>query len=92
MKKTTINRTLWVSGLLTGVLIGAYLYKNQEELKPQQKKLKKLIDELKNTASDFGSKMLKAGQEQLAAAKNVSQETIEDTKTVAKNAAETIKN
>jgi uncharacterized membrane-anchored protein YhcB (DUF1043 family) len=102
MKKENVNRTLWISGLLTGVLVGAYLYRNQEEFKPQQKKLKGLVDELKKTASEFGSKVLKAGQEQLEATKKASQESIEATKkaaldsieatkAAAKNAAESVK-
>lgn len=91
MKKENVNRTLWVSGLLVGVLVGAYIYKNQDQLKPQQKKLKSLVDELKKTASDFGSKVLKAGQEQLEATKKAGQESIEATKAAALSAADSIK-
>jgi hypothetical protein len=36
MKKEYLNRTLWMSGLITGVFIGAY--RNQKQFVPHQKK------------------------------------------------------
>jgi SepF-like predicted cell division protein (DUF552 family) len=65
MTKLDLNRTLWISGLLTGSLLIAYLCISREELKPQQKKMRRVIDELEKTASEFGSKVLKAYQDQL---------------------------
>jgi uncharacterized membrane-anchored protein YhcB (DUF1043 family) len=80
MKKEYLNRTLWISGLITGVFIGAYLYRNQKHLAPQQKKIKSLIDDLKKTASELSSQALKVGQEQLEASKALAKQTIESVK------------
>jgi gas vesicle protein len=92
MKKENVNRTLWISGLLTGALVGIYLYQNKDQYKPQQKKLKGLVDDLKKTANEFGSKILQIGQEQLEATKRVGQNSFEATKEAAKNTTEAAKN
>jgi hypothetical protein len=65
MTKSDLNRTLWISGLLTGSLILIYSCTSREQLKPQQKKMRAVIDELEKTANEFFSKMLKAYQDQL---------------------------
>jgi uncharacterized membrane-anchored protein YhcB (DUF1043 family) len=80
MKKQYINRTLWVTGLITGVIIGAYLYRNQKEFAPQQKKMKSLILDLKKTASELSSQALKVGQEQLEASKALAKHAVESVK------------
>ncbi|MDG1278663.1 MAG: hypothetical protein P8O16_15380 [Algoriphagus sp.] len=80
MKKGNINLTLWMSGLLAGVLVGAYFYRNQEQFAPQQKKLKGVIADLKKTAGDLGNKALKASQEQLKASKDVAKKAVDSVK------------
>jgi hypothetical protein len=90
MTKLDLNRTLWISGLLTGSLILVYLYTSQEQLKPQQKKMRAVIDELEKTANEFCSKMLKAYQDQLETTRNTSHDGIKKTVTV-KEATESAK-
>lgn len=80
MKKENINLTLWMSGLLAGVLVGAYFYRNQEQFAPQQKKLNSVIADLKKTAGELGNKALKASQEQLKASKDVAKKAVESVK------------
>jgi hypothetical protein len=89
MTKLDLNRTLWISGLLTGSLLIAYLCISREELKPQQKKMRRVIDELEKTASEFGSKVLKAYQDQLTT-RNASHDGNKKTVTV-KEATESVK-
>jgi SepF-like predicted cell division protein (DUF552 family) len=90
MTKLDLNRTLWISGLLTGSLLIAYLCISREELKPQQKKMRRVIDELEKTASEFGSKVLKAYQDQLETTRNASHDGIKKAVTV-KEATESVK-
>jgi|AntRauMFilla1563_2_1112583.scaffolds.fasta_scaffold00853_3 hypothetical protein len=59
------SRTIWVSGLLAGVAIGAYFYNNQDKLEPQQKKLKKLVADLQSVAIEIKDKLVASGQEGL---------------------------
>jgi uncharacterized membrane-anchored protein YhcB (DUF1043 family) len=80
MKKENLNITLWVSGLLTGVFIGAYFYRNQEQFAPQQKKIKSVVADLKKTALELGNKALKAGQEQLEVSKEAASKALEQVK------------
>ena len=50
------NKTVWISGLLAGVALGVYLYKNQDQIEPQQKKIKKLLGDLQSVAVDIKEK------------------------------------
>jgi hypothetical protein len=69
MNKSGINKTLWLSGLLTGALVGAYLYKNKDDFGPQKKKLNKLMDDVKDILGDMRTKMLEAKSDGLDATK-----------------------
>ncbi|PZX55465.1 hypothetical protein LV84_02603 [Algoriphagus ratkowskyi] len=69
MNKSGINKTLWLSGLLTGALVGAYLYKNKDDFGPQKKKLDKLIGDVKDILGDLKTKMIEAKSEGLEATK-----------------------
>lgn len=69
MNKSGINKTLWLSGLITGALIGAYLYKNKDDFGPQKKKLDKLLGDVKDILGDLKSKMLEAKSDGLEATK-----------------------
>lgn len=69
MKNSTKNTTLLLSGIVTGVLIGAYYYQNSDKLEPQKKKLNKLLGEFQSIALDLKGKLLSAGEDGLAATK-----------------------
>lgn len=64
------NKVLWISGLLTGVVVGAYLYSNKAELEPQKKKLNKLLGEFQSIAGDLKDRLLSASEEGLSATKS----------------------
>lgn len=59
------SKTIWISGLLAGVAIGAYFYKNQNQLDPQQKKLKKLAADLQSVVVEIKEKLFASCQEGL---------------------------
>ncbi len=59
------SKTIWISGLLAGAALGAYLYRNQTKTEPQQRKFKKLISDLKSVAGDLKEKLVSTGQEGL---------------------------
>jgi len=42
MNKKTVNNSLWLSGLVTGALVGYFLYKNRDNMDGQKEKLKML--------------------------------------------------
>ncbi len=69
MNKSTVNKTLWLSGLLTGALIGAYLYKNKDEFGPQKEKLNGLLKDFQSVLGDMKIKILEAKTDGLEATK-----------------------
>ncbi|MEB2774116.1 hypothetical protein SYJ56_02295 [Algoriphagus sp. D3-2-R+10] len=73
MNKSTLNKTLWFSGLLTGAFVGAYLYKNKDEFGPQKEKLNSLIGDFQSILGDLKSKILEAKTEGLEATKSAIQ-------------------
>ncbi len=73
MNKQLTNTTIWVGGLITGAMIGAYLYKNKDQYEPQKEKLNGLLTDLTNIAGDLKSKLLSASQEGLTATKSALQ-------------------
>ncbi|EAZ82643.1 hypothetical protein [Algoriphagus machipongonensis] len=64
-----INKTLWVSGLVTGALVGAYLYKNQDQYASQKEKINGLLGDLQQVAGELKNKLVEASQEGLNATK-----------------------
>ena len=73
MNKSAINKTLWLSGVLTGALIGAYLYKNKDDFEPQKKKLNKLLGDVKDMVGDLKAKLAEAKSEGIESTKNALQ-------------------
>jgi len=69
MNKSGINKTLWLSGLLTGALVGAYLYKNKDDFGPQKEKLNSLLVDFQSIIGDLKTKLLEAKTEGLDATK-----------------------
>lgn len=69
MNKSGINKTLWLSGLVTGALVGAYLYKNKDDFGPQKEKLNSLLGDFQSMLGDVKSKLLEAKSEGLEATK-----------------------
>lgn len=69
MNKSGINKTLWLSGLLTGALVGAYLYKNKDDFGPQKEKLNSLLGDFQTLVGDLKTKLLEAKSEGLDATK-----------------------
>ena len=47
------NSSLWVTGLLTGAVLGYYLYKNRDKMPEQKEKLKTLISDLERGSCGF---------------------------------------
>ncbi|WP_192349694.1 hypothetical protein [Algoriphagus sp. Y33] len=73
MNKSTINKTLWLSGLVTGALVGAYLYKNKDDFGPQKEKLNSLLGDFQSIIGDLKTKLLEAKSEGLEATKTALQ-------------------
>lgn len=65
----SINKTLWVSGLVTGALVGVYLYKNQDQYESQKEKINSLLVDLQQVAGELKTKLVEASQEGLTATK-----------------------
>lgn len=80
MKKLALNKTMWLSGLVTGALVGAYLYKNKDQYASQREKLNGLLTDLQSVAGDLKSRLLAAGQEGLNATKSALNSAKEVTK------------
>lgn len=80
MNKQMKNTTIWVGGLITGAMIGAFLYKNKDQYEPQKEKLNSLLNEFQSIAVDLKSKLLAASQEGLNATKSALQSAKETTK------------
>ncbi|MEB2779111.1 hypothetical protein [Algoriphagus persicinus] len=70
MNRSTINKTLWLSGLLTGAVVGVYLYKNREEFGPQKEKLNSLLGDFQSIIGDLKTKLLEAKTDGLEATKS----------------------
>lgn len=69
MNKSAANKTLWLSGLVTGALVGAYIYKNKDDFGPQKKKLNSLLGDFQSLLGDLKVKILDAKSEGLEATK-----------------------
>ncbi|SIN78023.1 hypothetical protein V8V91_03530 [Algoriphagus halophilus] len=91
MNKQLKTTTIWVGGLITGAMIGAFLYKNKDQYEPQKEKLNSLLSDFQNIATDLKSKLLSASQEGLNATKSALQTAKETAKETAKNAKEKVK-
>lgn len=53
--------TLWIAGLVSGVVAGYYLYQNREKLGPQKDKIVKLLGDLQKASEQIGKKLKEAG-------------------------------
>lgn len=58
MNNKAVNNSLWLSGLVTGALVGYFLYKNRDKMDGQKEKLKTLVKDLKVVASDLKSRLI----------------------------------
>ncbi len=63
MNKKTVNNSLWLSGLVTGALVGYFLYKNRDNMDGQKEKLKTLVKDLKVVASDLKTRLISTSNE-----------------------------
>lgn len=52
------NNSLWLSGLVTGALVGYFLYKNRDKMDGQKEKLKTLVKDLKGVALDLKDRLI----------------------------------
>jgi hypothetical protein len=91
MNKQVMNTTMWIGGLITGAMVGAYLYKNKDQYEPQKEKLNGLLTDLTTIAGDLKSKLLSASQEGLTATKSALQTAKEKAKEVTKETKEKVK-
>jgi hypothetical protein len=82
MNKQVINTTIWIGGLITGAMVGAYLYKNKDQYEPQKEKLNGLLTDLTTIAGDLKSKLRSASQEGLTATKSALQTAKEKAKVI----------
>ncbi|WP_296702707.1 hypothetical protein [Algoriphagus sp.] len=80
MNKQAVNTSIWLGGLITGAIVGVYLYKNKDQYEPQKEKLNSLLTELQNVAGDLKSKLLTVSQEGINATKSALQTAKETTK------------
>lgn len=71
MNKSAVNKTLWLSGLVTGALVGAYLYKNKDDFGSQKEKLNSLLGDFQSILGDLKTKLLEVKSEGLEATKAV---------------------
>lgn len=93
MKKSSVNKTLWLSGLVTGALVGVYLYQNRDQYGPQKEKLNELMGDLQNLAGDMKTRLKSASKELQAATKELqaaSKEGLNATKAALQNAKEKV--
>jgi hypothetical protein len=73
MNKSAVNKTLWLSGLVTGALVGAYLYKNKDDFGPQKEKLNSLLGDFQSMLGDLKTKIMEAKADGLEATKSALQ-------------------
>lgn len=64
------SSSLWISGLLTGAVLGYYLYKNRDKMPEQKEKLKTLISDLKEVALDLKTRIASTADEAVSATKS----------------------
>lgn len=81
------NSSLWVSGLLTGAVLGYYLYKNRDKMPEQKEKLKTLISDLKEVAVDLKSRIVTTGNEAVNATKSAFDNAKDSARDTAKDLA-----
>ncbi len=65
-----INNSLWLSGLVTGAVVGYFLYKNRDKMDGQKEKLKTLVKDLKEVATEFKSRLISTGTEAVNSTKS----------------------
>lgn len=70
MNNKAVNNTLWLSGLVTGALVGYFLYKNRDKMDGQKEKLKTLVKDLKEVATDFKSRLIATSTEAVNSTKS----------------------
>lgn len=58
MNNKAVNNSLWLSGLVTGALVGYFLYKNRDKMDGQKEKLKTLVKDLKGVALDLKDRLI----------------------------------
>lgn len=71
MNNKAVNNSLWLSGLVTGALVGYFLYKNRDKMDGQKEKLKTLVKDLKVVASDLKSRLISTSTEVVNSTKSV---------------------
>ena len=70
MNNKAVNNSLWLSGLVTGALVGYFLYKNRDKMDGQKEKLKILVKDLKVVASDLKSRLITTSTEAVNSTKS----------------------
>lgn len=70
MNNKAVNNSLWLSGLVTGALVGYFLYKNRDKMDGQKEKLKTLVKDLKVVASDLKSRLITTSTEAVNSTKS----------------------
>lgn len=70
MNNKVVNNSLWLSGLVTGALVGYYLYKNKDKMDGQKEMLKTLVNDLKAVASGLKSRLISKSTEMVNSTKS----------------------
>lgn len=70
MNNKVVNNSLWLSGLVTGALVGYFLYKNKDKMDGQKEMLKTLVNDLKAVASGLKSRLISKSTEMVNSTKS----------------------
>lgn len=70
MNNKVVNNSLWLSGLVTGALVGYYLYKNKDKMDGQKEVMKTLVNDLKAVASGLKSRLISKSTEMVNSTKS----------------------
>lgn len=70
MNNKAVNNSLWLSGLVTGALVGYFLYKNRDKMDGQKERMKTLVKDLKVVASDLKSRLISTSTEAVNSTKS----------------------
>lgn len=70
MNNKVVNNSLWLSGLVTGALVGYFLYKNKDKMDGQKEVMKTLVNDLKAVASGLKSRLISKSTEMVNSTKS----------------------
>lgn len=78
MNNKAVNNSLWLSDLVTGALVGYFLYKNRDKMDGQKERMKTLVNDLKAVALDLKSRLISTSTEAVNSTKSALETAIEN--------------